>query len=652
MDAPYLQQQYGTEVNDVPVCWDLEKGKFAFFGIDASIFWLNSSLSHLLLPIVDEVGIELFRLMVADSASQGAQEQYATLASSFATDFTENFLAWAELINTAGWGKVHLLEYKPEENHAIVQVDNPWELSIQKQLPCEQRWGCPFLLGQLQGIFKHALPQHCWASDHCEYLDNGEARVRFTLYPSEQTLQEQLQQLRKDKQSLHEQALKDEIQQQNSQLQTSNNLLENIANLDFLTNLNNRRSLENKLAQIKEEGLWDAHSLMFIDLDQFKVINDTCGHLAGDRLLTIVGERLITTIGRDKHFIYRYGGDEFTIVLNLADTSLAVSLANSVRKAINHIHFEWSEKVYQISCSIGLIPLKTIEAEFDSAIIAADNACYQAKRNGRNQIYLSEKVNEHVEHQLYEMNWVHKIRDAIKNDRFELHFQPIKPLRHRGKIALEALIRMVGDHGEMIMPSQFLPAAENYEVIFEIDCWVINNILKSVQKLKQHYDKIEYIAINLSGNTISNPKLEGFISACFEKYQIDPAKICFEVTETHMMMNLDNAKILLEKLRKHGCTISLDDFGAGMSSFGYLKDLPVDKIKIDGGFVKTMHESLVDYTFVESIANVARAMGIKTVAEFVENERIVELLTDIRVDYVQGFHIGKPQPWATTFPHD
>jgi len=208
---------------------------------------------------------------------------------------------------------------------------------------------------------------------------------------------------------------------------------------------------------------------------------------------------------------------------------------------------------------------------------------------------------------------------------------------------------MIDDDGGLIMPFNFLPAAEHYDVIFDIDCWVINNVFEKVKDLGDQARTLESVAINLSGNTLSNPKLEGIISDCFKKYNIRPEKICFEITETHMMMNIEPAKKILSKLRKLGCTISLDDFGAGMSSFGYLRDLPVDKIKIDGGFVKNMHESMVDYTFVESITNVARAMRIKTVAEFVENERIVELLNDINVDYLQGYHVGKPKPWNTFF---
>ncbi|MGH1487184.1 MAG: putative bifunctional diguanylate cyclase/phosphodiesterase [Cellvibrionaceae bacterium] len=644
------QNKHQVVINDVPIDWDLDKGKLQFFGIDSAMFWTNSSLSLLFLPIVEEIGIELFRLMVANSASEKFQEEYERLTESFSGNFVEGFNAWGGFVGAAGWGKFDLLEYEPDKNHAVIQVVNPWELAMQKSIPDEARWGCPFLLGRIIGIFKNVMPQNCWATDHYEYLEDGDVRLRLTVYASDKTINDELDRLRKDKLTLHEQKLQDEIKEKTAEIQKSNRLLENIANLDFLTNLNNRRSLEKKLSEIKDDESWNDYILVFIDLDQFKIINDTCGHLAGDRLLTIVGERLITSVNKEEHYIYRYGGDEFTILLNMTDTSIAVSLANRIRKAISNVRFEWDGRAYQINCSIGLIPLHTIKAEPDNAIIAADNACYQAKKNGRNQIYISEKLNQHVEDRLSEMNWVHKIKEAIEHNKFELHFQLIKPLYNNKQIALEALIRMVDDNGDLIMPINFLPAAENYDVIFEVDCWVINDVFKKLQNLSGYYNSLESVAINLSGNTLSNPKLEDFIRHCFNRYQIDASKICFELTETHMMMNLENATTILSKLRKHGCSISLDDFGAGMSSFGYLRDLPIDKIKIDGGFVKNMHESMVDYTFVESITNVARAMGIKTVAEFVENERIVELLTDISVDYVQGYHIGKPHSWDTIFP--
>ncbi|MGH1439598.1 MAG: putative bifunctional diguanylate cyclase/phosphodiesterase [Cellvibrionaceae bacterium] len=641
------QARYHFSLNGSPISWDTETGKMQFLGVDSSIFWLDPSLSCMFSPIVEEIGIDTFRLIAANSTSLGSQHNYEDFFSPN-NAFIEDFEAWSNTVAACGWGKFKIVEYDYERTHAVIQIDNPWELSIQKNIAPEKRWGCPFALGKIIGLFKQALSHNCWATDYYEYLESGDSKAILTIYPSDKTIDDELEKLRKEKLTLHEKELEDEIIEKTAELQKSNNLLENIANLDFLTNLHNRRSLEKTLSRIKEEEEWNQYILMFVDLDQFKIINDTCGHLAGDRLLTLIGERLISCTQR-QHFISRYGGDEFAILLQETEIDKAVSLADTIRTTISKTQFEWNERVYTINCSIGLTALDTIAPEVDNALIAADNACYHAKRNGRNQIYISEDLNEAVESRLSEMQWVHRVRDAIKENKFELYFQLIKPTSDNPQFSLEALIRMIDDDGSLIMPFKFLPAAENYDAIFELDCWVINSVFKRVSKLEEKESTLESVAINLSGNTLSNPNLENFISDCFEKYKIKPEKICFEVTETHMMMNIDSAKNILSKLRKHGCTISLDDFGAGMSSFAYLRDLPVDKIKIDGSFVKNMNDSMVDYTFVESIANVARAMRIKTVAEFVENERIVELLEDMNVDYLQGYHVGKPQAWDTFF---
>lgn len=644
--SPNAAQQ-GISVNDVPFEWDLERGSLKCFGIESAVFWKDPSLLFMFRPLVEEAGIDLFRLIVASSSSEGAEEDYKAITQK---DFKTGFAEWAALVSTAGWGRFHLIEYEPGGCHAVIRVDNPWELALQLELPEDKRWGCPFLQGKIIGIFEQVMGQTCWASETCDYVKEGDSSVTFTVYASDKTIENELASLRQAKLTQHEQQLQAEIDAKTKELQKSNEILENVAQLDFLTNLNNRRSLENKLSSLIEIDTWGQYTLLFVDLDQFKVINDTCGHLSGDRLLTIVGEQLIACVGREDHCTYRYGGDEFTVLLNTPDTEYALNLAHNIRHAIGNIRFDWEGRIYQINCSIGLISLAYIEPAVDKAIIAADNACYQAKIKGRNQVHVAQELDYQVENRLLQMNWVHRIKEAVANDNFEMHFQVIKPLNNSETIALEALIRMVDNQdNSLIMPFNFLPAAEHYDVIYDVDCWVIEHVFQKLQALGQN-DYLESIAINLSGNTLSNPNLEGFISRCFEEYQIDPRKICFEITETHMMMNLETAKGLLSKLRKHGCTISLDDFGAGMSSFGYLRSLPIDKIKIDGGFVKNMHESMVDFTFVESIANVARAMKIKTVAEFVENERIVELLEDMMVDYAQGYHIAKPQRWDEIFP--
>ena len=638
-------------VGDVPFEWDATAGTLEWSGIESAIFRKNPSLALMFRPLVEEIGVDLFRLIVASSSSssQVTEEDSQNIVKD---DFKKGFNDWCELVATAGWGHFYLLEYDPERCHAVIRVDNPWELDLQTGLADDKRWGCPYLQGKIIGIFEKAMGQTCWAIETCVPKDDvtGAASVIFTVYPSQKTIEDALARLRKSKFTEHEHSLQAEIDAKTLELQKSNALLENISQLDFLTNLYNRRALETRLSHIQQNKTWNHHMLMFVDLDQFKVINDTCGHLSGDRLLTIVGEKLIECVGRSEHTTYRYGGDAFMLLLNTSDAKYATDMAHNIRRVIREIRFDWEGRIYQISCSIGLISLIHVEPVVDAAIIAADNACHQAKIRGKNQVYTAQAQDYDVENRLIQMNWVHRIREAIASNYFEMHFQVIKPLNGDQTNALEALIRMVDNHDHsIIMPFKFLPAAEHYDVIYDVDCWVIEDVFKKVYALGSN-DYLESVAINLSGNTLSNPKLEGFIDECFAKYPIDPRKICFELTETHMMMNLETAKDLLSKLRKHGCTVSLDDFGAGMSSFGYLRSLPVDKIKIDGGFVKNMHESMVDYTFVESITNVARAMKIKTVAEFVENARIVELLEDMMVDYAQGYHIAKPQKWDDIFP--
>ena len=640
--------QQAINVASVPYEWDLTTGSLKCFGIESALFWKYPSLSFLFQPLVKEIGVDLYRLIVASSSSEGTDEDYEAMAKD---DFKQGFEDWGVIVSTAGWGKFHLLEYEPDNCHAVVRIDNPWELWLQTDLLEDERWGCPFLQGKIIGIFEKAMQQTCWASEiyHIDPSAKENSSVTFVIYASKKTIDNELAKLREANFTEHEQYLQEEINAKTRELQRSNVILENISQLDFLTNLYNRRSLETRLSNIQQDQTWQEHMLMFVDLDQFKVINDTCGHLSGDRLLTIVGEKLIDCVGRGLHTTYRYSGDAFMVLMQTEDSDYAVNIAHKICQAIEEIRFEWEGRLYQISCSIGLISLKHVEPMVDAAIIAADNACHQAKIRGKNQVHIAKAEDYHVENRLSQMNWVHRIREAIENNYFEMHYQVIQPLNSDKPIALEALIRMVDNHDHsLIMPFNFLPAAEHYDVIYDVDCWVIEEVFKKIESLDDN-NKIESVAINLSGNTLSNPKLEGFIDLCFKKYPIDPHKICFELTETHMMMNIDTAKDILFKLRKHGCTVSLDDFGAGMSSFGYLRSLPVDKIKIDGGFVRNMDESMVDYTFVESITNVARAMKIQTVAEFVENERIVDLLVDMGVDYAQGYHIGKPQPWDDIF---
>ena len=642
--VPMLQtDQNSMSVNGVPLEWDYQKGTFKIHGIESIFFWANPSLTFLFRPLVEEIGIHLFRLIVASSASKSVREDYDSILD---TNFERGFRDWASLMSIAGWGSVELLEYEPSRCHAVVCFTNPWELSLQADLPQDKCWGCPFLQGKIIGVFEKALGQTCWAS---EAFDKKENTVTFTVYASEKSIEDELAVLRRARSSEQEQQLYAQIDAKTRELQDSTTIINNAAELDFLTNLNNRLAFENKLTQLIKNNTWEYCTLLLVNLDQFKIINDTCGHLSGDRLLTMVSEQLTTIVGSDRHMVYRYGGDEFAVLLSTPDTDLSIKFAHKIRETISNVQFDWEQRIYQVSCSIGMISLAYIEPREDAAIIAADDACRQAKDKGRNQVHVGQALDYHVQNRLTQMNWVHRIKEALANDQFEIHFQEIKSLGDEKGLALEALIRMIDSQNDsLIMPLSFLPAAERYGVVFEVDCWVIKHVFQKLQSLK-HSNSVQSVAINLSGHTLSNPNLGGFINHCFNQYQVEPSQICFELTETHMMMNLETAKGLLTGLRKRGCTISLDDFGAGMSSFGYLRDLPVDKIKIDGSFVKNMHDSAVEYTFVESIANVARVMQIQTVAEFVENERIVEQLKELKVDFAQGYHIAEPAPWDELF---
>ncbi|MBX2808960.1 MAG: EAL domain-containing protein [Cellvibrionaceae bacterium] len=636
-------EEYRINISGSIIHWHPNKGLLSVDGSTSSLFKIESSLTQIMAPIAKEIGTDLFRLLIAQAASGGGA---ATPRATTTTldGFVEHFTHWSDNATKSGWGKFEILTFDPANTQAIIQVDNPWELEAQRHFDENERWGCPFILGKIIDLFKHTQGINCWGTDKYTYLNNGESQVIIEIHPSDRTLDLELSKLRQQRLTQQEIMLSQEIEEKTVELQKSYTILENISNLDFLTNLNNRRAFEERLSAIKNAGQWNNYTILYVDLDQFKVINDTCGHAAGDSLLTTISERLISSIDRSKDFIARYGADEFILLIN-DNTDHSLTVADNIRHAIQNAQFQWKGKAYQISCSIGLVPLDTIEPEVKNAVIAADNACNEAKRNGRNQVYMAKTLDDFVENRLTEMNWIHTINSALRQDKFRLHFQIIKPLCDSPRFGLEALIRMEDSDHSLIMPFKFLPTAERYNAIFKIDCWVIDKVFSIMNHDYGKLNYVDFISINLSGDTLSNPHLKSFIENRFERYPINPEKICFEVTETHMIMNLERAKSLLENLRNNGCKIALDDFGAGMSSFGYLRDLPIDKIKIDGSFVRSMHENMVDYTFVESIANVAKSMNIQTVAEFVENQKIVELLSDISVDYGQGFHLGKPCPW-------
>ncbi len=418
------------------------------------------------------------------------------------------------------------------------------------------------------------------------------------------------------------------------------------ASHDELTGLINRYSFERKLQAAintaKHENTM--HALCFLDLDQFKIINDTCGHIAGDELLRQLGVGLSNTI-RQSDTLARLGGDEFAILLEYCNIKQALKTANTIREYIEEFQFAWQDHLFNVGVSIGVTEISNQTANATEALIHADSACYAAKDLGRNRVHFYADDDEQLAKRDGEFRWVQKINEALLDDKFVLFAQPIEPINvtDNGKI-YEILVRYQDDNDQLIPPGAFLPAAERYNLSGRIDRWVVDNAIKWLKANSEDLDYLDHIAINLSGNSLGDDAILGHIVKEIQSSGVAPTKIKFEITETAAITNLIDAQMFIGTLRDFGCQFALDDFGSGLSSFGYLKNLPVDTLKIDGMFVRDILDDEIDQAMVKSINEIGHVMGKKTVAEFVENQAIVDRLKELGVDYAQGYHIGKPAP--------
>jgi diguanylate cyclase (GGDEF)-like protein len=419
------------------------------------------------------------------------------------------------------------------------------------------------------------------------------------------------------------------------------------ANHDVLSGLVNRRGFELHLSYAMETKQAEnaEHVFCYLDLDQFKVINDTCGHIAGDELLRQISQLLKKHI-RKHDVLARLGGDEFGILMVNCGIEDAKSIAQKLIDKVSRYRFLWEDKPFAISVSIGIAPVSDCINNANDLLRNADIACYAAKDAGRNcfRIYTESVLDIAKVHG--EMQWVTKINWALENNKFCLYAQIIQPnvLTDTCGFHYEVLLRMVDESGLLVSPNAFLPAAERYHLMTKIDKWVIRNQFDYLSKNPEHLASLELCSINLSGPSLTAP---GFLQAVIDYlnyYQIPAEKICFEITETAAISNLTDATNFIDAMHKKGCSFALDDFGTGLSSFAYLKYLPVDFLKIDGVFVKGIVDDPIDYAMVKSIHEVGRVMGKKTVAEFVENSDVVLKLKEIGVDYSQGYGIAKPCP--------
>jgi diguanylate cyclase (GGDEF)-like protein len=421
------------------------------------------------------------------------------------------------------------------------------------------------------------------------------------------------------------------------------------ASHDSLTGLLNRTGFDDalKLAWTSardEEGV--RHCLLYLDLDQFKVVNDTSGHQAGDELLRQLAVRMRQAL-RGSDIVARLGGDEFGVLLAHCDAATGEMLGEKLRRMIEDHRFSWEGRMYQVGASIGLVEIDPHWPDTAHLMSAADAACYAAKDAGRNKIRLYRHGDEDVARRRGEMEWVGRLTRAMEEDQLLLYFQPIVALGNDGMPPHYELLLRLENGEEPIMPMAFIPAAERYQLMPQLDRWVIEHALARCANglLKMPSDGT-VIGINLSGASLSDARFQSFIRDILKQHPQAAPRLCFEITETAAMSNLDSVLSLIQDLKALGCHFALDDFGSGLSSFAYLQSLTVDYIKIDGAFVRDMVRDPVDAAMVEAIAKVARIMGIYTVAEFVEDDATVQALRALGVDYAQGNHFARPRPIA------
>ncbi len=426
------------------------------------------------------------------------------------------------------------------------------------------------------------------------------------------------------------------------------------ASHDALTGLVNRRGFELELgeaiATAKDKKL--QYALCYLDLDRFKFVNDTCGHLAGDELLRQLAFLLQNQV-RSTDTLARLGGDEFAILLNQCPLEAGKRIADHIRKTIQDFRFVWHDNTFTIGASIGLVAIDFNSNDLNSILSAADAACYAAKNHGRNRVHVYQADDLELARQREERQWLGRINRTLEENRFRLYCQPIVPITESPRVKgehYEILLRMIDEMGELLPPMAFIPAAERYGLMPLLDRWVLRTFLTNYKRhcqeqlAKGQRRRDCLYTINLSGASLNDDQFLGFLKEQFALHQVSPQDICFEITETVAISNLSKAAHFIRELKQLGYCFALDDFGSGMSSFSYLKHLSIDYLKIDGNFVKNIASDPIDRAMVECINRLGHVLGIQTIAEFVENEAILEKLLELGINYAQGYSIAKPYP--------
>jgi len=423
--------------------------------------------------------------------------------------------------------------------------------------------------------------------------------------------------------------------------------IRHLAYHDPLTGLTNRHRFEERLAH----ALADAreqdsqHALIYLDLDQFKVVNDTCGHVAGDELLKQIALLLQGQV-REHDTVARLGGDEFGILLEHCPLERAQQIGTQLLRAINDYRFCWLGKSFVIGGSIGLVAIDRTSTSLGDLLGRADVACYAAKDLGRNRIHVFQDDDLELARRQGEMQWVSRIHWALQQDRFTLYRQNIHALGGDGRPwGCEVLLRLRDEADDLVAPGAFLPAAERYNLAPAIDRWVVGHLLEFMARHGRPDAGLPAtLFINLSGATLNDQGFDDHLRALLRDTGLPASLLCFEITETAAIANLSRAVDFINAIRAEGCRFALDDFGSGLSSFAYLKTLPVDFLKIDGGFVRDITRDPMDRAIVEAINRIGHTVGLKTVAEFVEDEATRQELLGLSVDYAQGYALHRPEP--------
>jgi diguanylate cyclase (GGDEF)-like protein/PAS domain S-box-containing protein len=420
------------------------------------------------------------------------------------------------------------------------------------------------------------------------------------------------------------------------------------ASHDALTGLVNRREFERRLQEAMDSAQTGnvGHALCYLDLDRFKVVNDTCGHTAGDNMLREVAS-LIKEAVRDSDTVGRIGGDEFALLLVGCPLEKARQIADDVVRSVNEYRFVWKDKIFNIGVSIGLVEIGRDGGAIEDIMNSADSACYAAKKQGGLHVHVYSAREEANARHSGEIHWLQKLQGALRDNKFELYYQPIMHARVGGLRgpAIEVFVRLLGEKGQPgAPPSEFIRAAERYRLMPLIDRWVVQTVLSALGRGGLKLPPDRSVAINIAGQTLGDSDFLEFVVDCFDHTGANPADICFEVTETSVVANLDHARRFIAVLHGMGCEFALDDFGSGLSSFSTLRTLPMDYLKIDGSFINNLAGDVVSQAMVAAMIELSRSLNFRVVAEQVEDQLSLDTVTRMGIDFVQGFVVGRPQP--------